>query len=106
MFLQQPQQCYFSTPVQVSPRFTTPSVSPQPPMVEQTLYISPSPLLLTPQHSTTSTSSVNSEPSTTPEVPPMFFTGNTFTLVPPPPQQAFTSSRPTLVQLEVPRLSE
>merc|ERR1719203_1184863 len=62
-------------------------------MVEQTLYISPSPLLLTPQHSTTSTSSVNSEHSTTPEVPPMFFTGNTFTLVPPPPQQAFTSSR-------------
>merc|ERR1719228_763948 len=57
-------------------------------MVDQTqLYISPSPLLLTPQQST---SSVNSE-SATPELPNMFLNGNTFTLI--PPSQSFTSSR-------------
>merc|ERR1719192_915145 len=74
----------------VSPRFTTPSVSPQPPMVDQTLYISPSPLLLTPQQST---SSVNSD-STTPDVPNMFLNGSTFTIPTLlPPSTSFTSSR-------------
>jgi len=82
-----PQQVNYFVP-NVSPRFTTPSVSPQPPMVDQTqLYISPSPLLLTPQQST---SSVNSE-SATPELPNMFLNGNTFTLI--PPTTSFTSSR-------------
>merc|ERR1719204_340416 len=84
-----PAQCNFFTPVQVSPRFTTPSVSPQPPMVDpsSTVYISPSPLLLTPQQQ--STSSLNSE--TTPDIPNVFVTGNTFTLI--PPSQSFTASR-------------
>merc|ERR1711941_252902 len=69
---------------------TTPSVSPQPPMVDQTLYISPSPLLLTPQQST---SSVNSD-STTPDVPNMFLNGSTFTIPTLlPPSTSFTSSR-------------
>merc|ERR550534_990828 len=83
-----PAQCNFFSPVQVSPRFTTPSVSPQPPMVDpSTVYISPSPLLLTPQHST---SSLNSD-TTTPDIPNVFVTGNTFTLI--PPSQSFTASR-------------
>merc|ERR1719228_2458699 len=57
-------------------------------MVDQTqLYISPSPLLLTPQQSI---SSVNSE-SATPELPNMFLNGNTFTLI--PPTTSFTASR-------------
>lgn len=82
-----PAQCNFFNPVQVSPRFTTPSVSPQPPMVDSsTVYISPSPLLLTPQQST---SSINSD--STPDIPPVFVTGNTFTLI--PPSQSFTASR-------------
>jgi len=82
-----PAQYPFST-VQVSPRFTTtPSVSPQPPMMDQSaVYISPSPLLLTPQQST---SSLNSE--TTPDIPNVFITGNTFSLI--PPSQSFTASR-------------
>merc|ERR1712107_582228 len=78
----------FFTPITVSPRFTTPSVSPQPPMVDQTLYISPSPLLLTPQQST---SSVNSD-STTPDIPNMFLNGSTFTIPTLlPPSTSFTS---------------
>jgi len=79
--------CQFFAPMAVSPRFTTPSVSPQPPMVEQApLYISPSPLLLTPQQSTASVSSDSAA-----DVPNVFLTGNTFTLL--PPSGSFTSSR-------------
>jgi len=82
-----PAQCNFFSPVQVSPRFTTPSASPQPPMVDHsTVYISPSPLLLTPQQST---SSINSD--STQDIPNVFLTGNTFTLL--PPSQSFTASR-------------
>jgi len=88
--LTQPQmpQCQFFAPMTVSPRFTTPSVSPQPPMVEQApLYISPSPLLLTPQQSTAG--SVSSDSAA--DMPNVFLTGNTFTLL--PPNHSFTSSR-------------
>jgi len=53
---------------------------------QSAVYISPSPLLLTPQQST---SSLNSE--TTPDIPNVFVTGNTFTLI--PPSQSFTASR-------------
>merc|ERR1719242_1446379 len=56
-------------------------------MDPSTLYISPSPLLLTPQQST---SSMNSD-STIPDIPNVFVTGNTFTLL--PPSQSFTASR-------------
>merc|ERR1719450_2033396 len=79
---------YPLTTVQVSPRFTTtPSVSPQPMMDPSAVYISPSPLLLTPQQST---SSINSD-TTTPDIPNVFIAGNTFSLI--PPSQSFTASR-------------
>jgi len=79
-----PQQVFLPQPV--SPRFTTPSASPQPPFMEPgTVFFAPSPLLLTPQQST---SSVNSD-STNPDMP--FPVGHTFTLF--PPTQSFTSSR-------------
>jgi len=91
-------QCQFFAPMTVSPRFTTPSVSPQPPMVFTTpsvspqppmveqapLYFSPSPLLLTPQQGSVSSNS-------TADMPNVFLTGNTFTLL--PPNRSFTSSR-------------
>merc|ERR1711879_1039968 len=51
------------------------------------VYISPSPLLLTPQQST---SSINSD-TTTPDIPNVFIAGNTFSLI--PPSQSFTASR-------------
>jgi len=80
-----PQQVFLPQP-SLSPRFTTPSASPQPPFMEPgTVFLAPSPLLLTPQHST---SSMNSD-STNPEM--AFPVGHTFTLF--PPAQSFTSSR-------------
>jgi hypothetical protein len=78
-----PTQQFF-TPLVAPHYITTPSVSPQPPM-GQPMYSAPSPLLLTPQCSTSSAASVGSES----DLPTILVTGSTFMSVP----TNFTASR-------------